>query len=130
MKGVFFFRQKNAKYSHITDEEIQKAEQAVRQSFQWLEQVRNKTVNAPKHMPPPVTVQQIRQEKANFENIVNPIINKPPPKAPTPPKEDSGDNKAQQPQDHQNQTQQDQQQQQDQPQQQSQGQENMEWQAA
>lgn len=105
---------------------MEKVEQEVRRSFQWLEQVRNKTVNAPKHLPPPFTVQQIRQEKASFENIVNPIINKPQPKAPTPPKEDNGDAKTQHPQDqqqHQNQTQQDQQQQ-------NHGQENMEWQAA
>lgn len=104
-------------------------EQAVQQSFQWLEQVRSKTVNAPKHLPPPITVQQIRQEKASFDNIVNPIINKPVPKAPTPPKEDTGDNKTQSEQDQKQQQNHTQEQQQDE-QQRNQQQENMEWQAA
>lgn len=69
-------------------------EQALVQSYQWLEQARSVLTNAPKHLPPPVTVQQIRQEKANFESTFNPIVNKPPPKAPTPPKEESGGDKA------------------------------------
>lgn len=119
------------KFSHITDEEIQKIEQAVQQSFQWLEQVRSKVTNAPKHLPPPITVQQIRQEKASFDSVVNPIINKPPPKAPTPPKENNGDSKPQSEQDQQaNQNTQEQQQEQQRSQQQNHDQENMEWQSA
>lgn len=100
--------------------------------------MRNKSANAPKHLPPPVTVQQIRQEKANFDSIVNPIINKPIPKAPTPPKENNGDSKSQSEQETQQnqnennpaQEQQQQQQQRSQQQQNMGGQENMEWQTA
>lgn len=122
---VCFYRKQEPKYAHLTAEEIQKVEQAVRQSFQWLEQVRNKSANAPKHQPPLFTVQQIRQEKANFEGTVNPILNKPPPKAPTPPKEESGgDNKAQEQQSEQ------QERQPEGREEDRQGQENMEWQAA
>lgn len=122
-KALEQMKQKNPKYNHISDEEVQKVEQTLRQSYEWLEQVRSKLINTPKHLQPPVTVQQIRQEKTNFENIVNPIINKPLPKAPTPPKEESaGDTKPQE-QQQQNHTQQNQQQQQ-----QNHDQENMEWQ--
>lgn len=85
---VFFFRSKDAKYAHLVDEDISKVDQAFKSSYQWLEQTRAKTTNAPKHLPPPVTVAQIRQEKSNFENVVNSILNKPAPKAPSPPKED------------------------------------------
>lgn len=103
-------------------------EKALQQSYEWLEKVRSQLVNSPKHLPPPVTVQQIRQEKTNFENIVNPIINKPIPKAPTPPKEDNGNSKSQSQQDQQ---QQDQNHTQEQgQQQQNHDQENMEWQTA
>lgn len=95
--------------------------------------MRSKLANAAKHLPPPVTVQQIRQEKANFDGVVNPIINKPLPKAPTPPKENSGDGKSQSEQDqqpNQNNAQDQQQQDQQRSQQQNHGQENMEWQTA
>lgn len=119
------FRTKSPKYAHLTDEDVQKAEQAVVQSFQWLEQARSKLINAPKHLPPPITVQQIRQEKSNFENSFNPIVNKPAPKAPTPPKEEGGD-KAQQNQQEPQQNQ-EQQQQNAQTEQSSQDQEKMEW---
>ncbi|KAJ8962992.1 hypothetical protein NQ314_005631 [Rhamnusium bicolor] len=53
-----------------------------------LELIKSKSANAPKHLSPPVTVAQIRQEKSNFENNVNSVLNKPPPKAPSPPKEE------------------------------------------
>lgn len=59
-------------------------------SFEWLEQARSRPIKL--DIPPPITVAQIRQEKANFENIVNPIFNKPAPKAATPPKEEKENN--------------------------------------
>nr|UOF76411.1 heat shock 70 protein 4 [Xylotrechus quadripes] len=88
MKAIEAVKAKDPKYAHLTGEEVSKLDQAISASYQWLEQTRGKTANAPKHLPPPITVAQIRQEKANFENMVNPIINKPPPKEPSPPKEE------------------------------------------
>lgn len=79
-------RSKDPKYAHLTDEDVKKVEQALVSSFEWLEQARSKPVKL--ELPPPVTVAQIRQEKANFENTVNPILNKQPPKAKTPPKDE------------------------------------------
>lgn len=101
-------------------------EQAISQCYEWLEQTRASFVNAPKHLPPPITIAQIRQEKANFESIINPIVNKPPPKAPSPPKDEA----AKQAQE--NHEKQNEQQQTDEPQEQtksseSQSQEKMEW---
>ncbi|XP_045478731.1 heat shock 70 kDa protein 4 isoform X2 [Harmonia axyridis] len=79
-------RSKDPKYAHLTDEDVKKVEQSLVSSLEWLEQARSKPVKL--DVAPPITVAQIRQEKANFENIVNPILNKPPPKAKTPPKEE------------------------------------------
>lgn len=93
------FRGNNPKYAHLTDDDVQKVEQAVNHSYDWLEQARGKLQSAPKHLAPPVTVAQIRQERNSFESTVQPILNKPPPKAPSPPKEkNAGDKTEEQPQ--------------------------------
>lgn len=93
-KAMDLIRSGDPKYSHLTEEEVKKVDQAFQTAFQWVEQTRFKCASAPKHLPPPVTVAQIRQEKTNFDNTVNTVLNKPPPKAPSPPKEEknSGDN--------------------------------------
>ncbi|XP_066150208.1 heat shock 70 kDa protein 4 isoform X1 [Euwallacea fornicatus] len=88
MKALELIKNKDPKFSHLTDEEISKVEQAFKSAYQWLEQTRGKLAGAPKHLHPPVTIAQIRQEKGNFENSVNSILNKAPPKAPSPPKDE------------------------------------------
>ncbi|KAK9875649.1 hypothetical protein WA026_009447 [Henosepilachna vigintioctopunctata] len=85
-KTLDLIRNKDPKYAHLTDEDVKKVEQSYAASYQWLEQARSKHVNL--EVPPPITVAQIRQEKANFEGTVNPILNKQPPKAKSPPKDD------------------------------------------
>lgn len=99
-----FFRTKDPKYAHLTEQDLSTIEQAYSQAFQWLDQTRGKCVSAAKHLPPPVTVAQIRQEKSNFESTINSVLNKPPPKAPSPPKDDkpAGDGKAAEGQNQQN----------------------------
>lgn len=91
-----FLRTKDPKYAHLTDQDLITIEQAYSQAYQWLEQTRGKCLNASKHLPPPVTVAQIRQEKSNFESAINIVLNKPPPKAPSPPKDEkpAGDQKS------------------------------------
>ncbi|KAF5302291.1 hypothetical protein FQA39_LY10330 [Lamprigera yunnana] len=81
------FKAKDPKYAHLTEEEMRKVDQAVMQSFKWLEQARSQLNSTPKHVTPPITVAQIRQERSNFENTVSPIINKLPPKPESPPKD-------------------------------------------
>lgn len=77
----------------MTLDDLNEVEKAYSHAYKWLEQTRAHIVNAPKHLPPPVTVAQMRQEKSNFENVVNSVVNRPAPKAPSPPKDDkiSGD---------------------------------------
>jgi len=88
MKAVEQIRANNPKYAHLTDEDVKKVEQCVGNTYQWLEQARQKLATTPKHINPPVTIAEIRNEKNSYENTVSPILNKPPPKAPSPPKED------------------------------------------
>lgn len=76
------YRSRNPKVAHLTDEEMSKVEQAFRDAANWLDQARTKLARAPKHLPPPITIAQIRQEKYNFDNVVNPILSKPAPKEP------------------------------------------------
>lgn len=118
-------RAKDAKYAHLTEDEMKKVEQTVVQSYKWLEEARSQLASTPKHLQPPITIAQIRQESTNFENIVTPIINKPVPKPESPPKEtkeaekEVGDN----PEQNQQQTNQNQ----EQPQQNCTQEEKMEW---
>nr|CAH7724320.1 unnamed protein product [Callosobruchus chinensis] len=88
MKALEQVKSKDAKYAHLSEEDVKKADQAFNHAYQWLEQTRQKTNNAPLHLPPSVTVAQIKQERSNFENTINSVLNKPAPKAPTPPKEE------------------------------------------
>ncbi|XP_044256053.1 heat shock 70 kDa protein 4 isoform X1 [Tribolium madens] len=88
MKALEAIKGNDPKFAHLTEDDVKKVDNAFKNSFQWLEQTRAKLVNAPKHLAPPVTVSQIRQEKNDFESTVSPILNKPPPKAPSPPKEE------------------------------------------
>ncbi|CAH0560766.1 unnamed protein product [Brassicogethes aeneus] len=93
-KALDMIKENNPKYAHLSNDEVKTVEQSFQNSFQWLQQARTKTISAPKHLPPPITVAQIRQERSAFDNAVNAILSKPAPKAPSPPKEDkqAGDN--------------------------------------
>lgn len=66
---------------------MKKVEQAILNSYKWLDEARSQFSTALKHLPPPITVAQIRQERLNYDNLVNPIVNKPVPK-PAPAKEE------------------------------------------
>lgn len=59
---------------------MKKVEQAVLNCYKWIDEARSQFSVAPKHLPPPITVAQIRQERLNYDNVVNPIVNKPVPK--------------------------------------------------
>lgn len=87
-KALELIKNNDPKYAHLTDEDVNKVNHAYQDAFKWLEQARANLHNTPKHLPVPITVAQIRQEKSNFENAANSILSRPPPKAPSPPKDD------------------------------------------
>ncbi|CAG2054516.1 unnamed protein product [Timema podura] len=92
-KAVDQWRTGDERFSHLTEAELQKVQQAIDSSNKWLEE-RRTTLNAtPKTQTPSTTVAQINQERQNFESTVNPILSKPKPKAetPAPPNSDSTD---------------------------------------
>ncbi|KAJ0179301.1 hypothetical protein K1T71_005013 [Dendrolimus kikuchii] len=84
-KAIDLYKSGDAKYSHLADSDIQKVVEASKNALNWLEGARQTLAHAPRHHPPPHTTHQIRQERQNFESIVNPILNKPKPKEKTPP---------------------------------------------
>ncbi|CAB3224942.1 unnamed protein product [Arctia plantaginis] len=84
-KGVDQYKAGDIKYSHLSDNDIQKVSEAAKNALNWLETARQTLAHTPRHQSPQHTIHQIRQEKQTFENIVNPILNKPKPKEKTPP---------------------------------------------
>lgn len=91
-KAADNMRQKDPKYAHISDEEVEKLVNTVHESHKWLEETRVLLNSTPRHVTPQVTAAQIRTEHMNFEQIINPILNKPIPKPPSPPKEEKPSN--------------------------------------
>lgn len=122
LKAIDQIRNNDPKYAHLTQDDLIKLEDAYTNSYKWLEETRSKKINL--ELPPSITVAQIKQEKNAFEGIVNPILNKQPPKTKTPPK-DEKENKNAEP------TQQPEKQENAEPERQTneqqQSQENMEW---
>ncbi|CAG4940610.1 unnamed protein product [Colias eurytheme] len=84
-KAVDQYKSGDAKYAHLSEADIQKVCDASKSALNWLEGARQALAHAPRHLPPPHTTHQIRQERQSFENTVNPILNKPKPKEKTPP---------------------------------------------
>lgn len=87
-KAADQMRQKDSKYAHITDEEMEKLVKTVHESHKWLEETRVMLNATSRHVAPPLTVSHIRTEHMNFEQTITPILNKPIPKPPSPPKEE------------------------------------------
>ncbi|XP_026764981.1 97 kDa heat shock protein isoform X2 [Galleria mellonella] len=84
-KAYDLYKGGDAKYSHLSEADIQKVVEASKNALNWLESARQTLAHTPRYQVPPHTTHQIRQERQNFENIVNPILNKPKPKEKTPP---------------------------------------------
>ncbi|CAG9134597.1 unnamed protein product [Plutella xylostella] len=84
-KALDLYKAGDEKYAHLTAEEASRAAAAAAAAREWLERARGTLAAAPKHAPPEITVMQIKTERQNFENTVNPILNKPKPKEKTPP---------------------------------------------
>ncbi|XP_052738179.1 97 kDa heat shock protein [Bicyclus anynana] len=84
-KAVDLYRSGDAKYAHLSEADIAKVVEACKSALSWLESARQAVAQTPRHQSPPHSTQQIRQERQNFESIVNPILNKPKPKEKTPP---------------------------------------------
>lgn len=84
-KGVDLYKAGDAKYAHLSAADVESALSATQRASAWIDNARLALSRAPLHLPPPYTTQQIRQERQDFENTINAVLNKPKPKEKTPP---------------------------------------------
>jgi len=79
-KAVNAYRSGEEKYSHLDSAEVEKVEKCLAEKRAWLDQKLGALCSAARTDDPPTYCQQIWNEKQLFENVVNPILNKPKPK--------------------------------------------------
>lgn len=93
-KQINEFRTNAAKYDHITEVEIINVSEATDRAQRWLEDNSGRVANTSKFVDPPVRVSDIRNELQTLTACVNSVMNRPKPKAPTPPSSNNGTNNA------------------------------------
>lgn len=86
-KAVDQYNAGDEKYSHLEKSEIERLQESTNYAWQWVEETRNKLNASSKYQNPPVSTEQIKTEKNNFEQTVNKILSKPKPQPPQPPQE-------------------------------------------
>lgn len=89
-KQINEFRTNTAKYDHITEVEILNVSEATDRAQRWLEENSGRVANTAKTVDPPVRVSDVRNELQTLTACVNSVINRPKPKAPTPPAPNNG----------------------------------------
>uniref|UniRef100_T1D3U1 Putative heat shock 70 kDa protein 4 n=1 Tax=Psorophora albipes TaxID=869069 RepID=T1D3U1_9DIPT len=95
-KAVEQFRAKDPKYDHLTETEILNISEAAQKAQKWYEEARSKLVNVRKTQDPPVKVADIRHENQTLATCTNSVLNRPKPKPPTPPADNSAKDQQQQ----------------------------------
>mmetsp|Transcript_21820 Transcript_21820/g.19880 ORF Transcript_21820/g.19880 Transcript_21820/m.19880 type:complete len:794 (+) Transcript_21820:57-2438(+) len=82
--GKQFSANRDKDHEHITDEERTRVRNEVTNAENWLYDQLSKQGDLPKHSDPIITVAAISKRRSELSNVINPIINKPKPKAPEP----------------------------------------------
>lgn len=75
---------KEEQYIHLTEEDIKTVTTAEKETTNWFNEASNKTSQQVLHVDPAVTVAEINNKRKAFEDLCNPIINKPKPKVEPP----------------------------------------------
>lgn len=75
---------KEEQYIHLTEEDIKTITTAETETTNWFNEASNKTSQQVLHVDPAVTVAEINNKRKAFEDLTNPIINKPKPKVEPP----------------------------------------------
>lgn len=89
-KAVEQYNAGDEKYSHLEKIEVQKIQESTALAWRWVEESRNKLNSTSRHQNPPISSEQIKTEKNNFEQEVTKILSKPKPQPPpAPPQEPS-----------------------------------------
>ncbi|GMR39903.1 hypothetical protein PMAYCL1PPCAC_10098 [Pristionchus mayeri] len=75
-----------AAHAHIDAKDMEKVITAIEEKKRWLDEARHKQETRPKTEAPAVFVHEVIGHHTQFENVVNPILNRPKPKV-EPPKQ-------------------------------------------
>lgn len=86
-KAIDQYKAGDEKYSHLEQSEIGKVQESTNFAWKWVEETRSKLKATSRYQNPPVSSEQIKTEKSNFEQTVSKILFKPKPQPPaqTPP---------------------------------------------
>lgn len=95
-KAVEQFRAKDPKYDHLTETEILNITEAAQKAQKWYEEARSKLVSIRKTQDAPIKVADIRHENQTLATCTNSVLNRPKPKPPTPPADNSKEQQSQQ----------------------------------
>ncbi|GAB1597837.1 heat shock 70 kDa protein 4-like [Argonauta hians] len=98
-KAVDLYQQKDEKYNHLEESEIEIVIKEVKEKRNWFDQHQNLQNQLQLDEDPVVTVSQIVAQKRSLESVCFPILNKPKPKVEEvpPPKEESAASTEEQP---------------------------------
>lgn len=69
-----------AAHAHIDAKDMEKVITAIEEKKRWLDEARHKQETRPKTEAPAVFVHEVIGQHTQFENVVNPILNRPKPK--------------------------------------------------
>lgn len=69
-KAIDQYRSGDDRYSHLAEAEIQKVCSTYDTASKWLEEKRSALASCPRPQNPPITVAQLRQEKAVSTTVV------------------------------------------------------------
>lgn len=82
---------KDPKYAHLTKTDIEQLEQALNYYRMYVNNCYGLLNNQQKEKDPSIKVADVEKEFSNFQSTVDPILNKSPPKVPSPPKDTQTD---------------------------------------
>ncbi|KAK7153373.1 hypothetical protein R3I93_011318 [Phoxinus phoxinus] len=94
MKAVDVYRQKDERYQHLSAEEMGVVEKSVNEALGWINAKMNAQSKLPIAQDPAVKVAEIIQKIQELEDVCNPVVNRPKPKAEEPAEEGDRNNGA------------------------------------
>jgi heat shock protein len=86
-KAVELYRSGDPKYDHLTEAEMLNITESAEKAQKWFEDATSKMRTIRKTQDPVVKLTEIRQHTQTLTTCVNSVINRPKPRAPTPPKD-------------------------------------------
>lgn len=76
------------RYEHLDSSDVEKLKKSINESQQWLDHTRDILLSVKPNMSSPIKAGEIIMHRKSFEAVVQPVMNKPKPKPPSPKKEE------------------------------------------